>query len=274
MTERPKPYIGISGVVSPEQQHQLVEQFTNLNLGNERRLALGVKAVHKTQFMDIENKYGREWYPVGEKAFASALEPSADYLGVAQVCFDASFVHDAKYRDELVARIQRRGAGWLDAIQFDMLPWHDEPMMLEWVERVKSETGMQILLQAHGETMKMLGPDRTARMLGHHAHAVDYVLFDASHGKGVELSTTSLLPFLDAAYSSEALTGVGVSIAGGLNANVVRRHLPETLDRYPDVSWDAEGQLHPIDERGKRPIDMNAAEQYLAASQEVLQASV
>ena len=274
-TERPNPYIGISGVVDSYQQYYVMDAFIYEGLDEpplDRRLALGVKAVHKTQFLDIENKYGRDWYPVGEEGFSQALDGSGPPdLKVAQAYFDADYVHDEEYRDEFVQRIRARGKAWMNAIQFDMLPWHEDESMLPWLERLKDESGLTILLQAHGEAMSELGPEGVARKLDRYAHALDYILFDASHGKGVRMDTEALLPFLEAGYASGELSSVGMGVAGGLNARVVREDLPAIVERYPDVSWDAEGQLHPMRGDCTRPIDMSVAKKYLEASREVLE---
>lgn len=267
--ERPKPYIGFSGIVNVGDQHYLAERMYWSDLEDERVMALGVKAVHKTQFLDIPNKYGREWYPVGEEEFATALDGWAE-LNVAQTYFDADHVKDINYRNEFTDRIRKRGSAWLNAIQFDMLPWHEDESMLPWLEKLKKESGLTILLQAHGEAMSELGPDKLTHTLGRYAHAFDYILFDASHGKGVRMNTEALKPFLEAAYQSGELEGVGMAVAGGLNAQVVREHLPEIVALYPDISWDAEGQLHPVRADGTRPLDLALAGAYIEASAEVL----
>lgn len=271
---RPKPYIGISGVVNPNQQYYLMDHFIWQGLDEppiDRQIALGIKAVHKTQYLDIENKYGSEWYPVGEEAFAGALENGGiEALRVAQVYFDTDLVHSEEYRTEFVDRICQRGKTWLSAIQFDLLPWHNDDSMLSWLEKVKEESGLTILLQAHGEAMEQLGSERIARKLGRYAHALDYVLFDASHGKGERMNTKALEPFLYAGHSATELSSVGFSVAGGLNAEVVRQDLPDLLEGYPGVSWDAEGQLHPTLDDGTRPLSAWRSTQYLNASAEAL----
>jgi phosphoribosylanthranilate isomerase len=275
MKERPQPYIGISGVVDRGQQYYLMDQFVWNGLDEppiNRQIALGVKNVHKTQFLDIENKYGTDWYPVGEEAFANALsENGIRSLRVAQMYFDAEEVQDPEYRKAFVERTRRRGRAWLNTFQFDMLPWHKDETMLLFLEEVKDETGHAVILQAHGEAMSELGPEGIARQLGRYAHALDYILFDASHGRGVRMDTEKLVPFLDASYSNGSLQNVGIGIAGGLNAEVVRNDLPVVIELFPDVSWDAEGQLHPFRPDGTRPIDMTLAKRYLEASREVLE---
>lgn len=274
MIERPQPYVGVSGVVSLEQQTEIIDTFHESELPNYgRRLLLGVKAVHKTQYLDIENKYGPEWYPVGEEAFANAVAPSPDTTksaNIAQVYLDTDHVGDPAYRDAFSRRIMERGASWLNGVQFDMLPWHDDAAMLPFLEQLKSEYDTQLLLQCHSEAMETLGPREVVRRLGRYAHILDYILFDASHGKGVRLNTEALRPFVDEAYSSGKLESVGIAAAGGLNAMVVRDDLPELVNKYPDLSWDAEGQLHPVNTQGRRPLDRQAVREYFDASATVL----
>jgi len=272
-TERSNPYIGISGVISGQQKY-LMSQFAQADINTlpgDRRIAFGVKTTHKTQFLDQINKYGSEWYPVGEEEFSNALEDNASSeVRVAQVYLEPEFVGDPDYRKAFIDRICQRGKAWLNAIQFDMLPWHSDDSLLPFLEQVKDETGHTILLQAHSEAMQHLGPNGIAKKLGQYAHALDYILFDASHGKGVRMNASALKPFLEAGYNSHELSRVGFSVAGGLNADAVREDLPLLLEDYPDISWDAEGQLHPVQKNGTRPVDGKLAFQYVEASVEVL----
>lgn len=274
MTERMKqPYVGVSGVVSPEIQSSLEDIATSVGLHEKGRLlALGVKAVHKTQFLDIENKYGTDWYPVGEESFTYALRhdnPNPNTIAVAQTYLDVEHVDSQEYREKFVKRIVKRGEPWLHAIQFDMLPWNTNHETLDFLEEVKDQ-GVEIFLQAHKNAMDELGPDGVVRLLGHYAHLIDYLLFDSSHGTGTRLDTTALSPFIAAAYDRLDVSQTGIALAGGLNGAVVREDLPELVEHYPNLSWDAEGQLHPTNQDGKRPLDLAVTEDYLRASSEIL----
>lgn len=239
-----------------------------------RLLALGVKAVHKTQWLDIENKYGDVWYPVGEEAFRRALQAPERVMGVAQVYIDSGFVDDIRYREAFVRRILDRGRRWLGGVQFDMLPWHTDPAMLGFLLKARrmDYAPHSVLLQCHAPAMEVLGPRETAKRLGDYAlsGAIDYVLFDASHGKGKRLDVERLKPYLDEAYGSGELVGVGFGIAGGLDGRVVREDLPALVAAYPDLSWDAEGRLHPECGDSSRPLDMSGVLDYLLASAEVI----
>jgi hypothetical protein len=271
-SQRPDSYIGLSGVTEQSQQHLFERVHECLGLRDSRVLALGVKAVHKTQYLDIPNKYGEDWYPVGEVQFSRALtnEHAATTMGIAQAYLDVDYVGDEAYRDAFTNRIFERGSEWIDGIQFDMLPWHDNPDMLDFLTGLKQRHNTRILLQCHGNAMDTLGPVGAVRRLGRFAQVLDYVLFDSSHGTGKRLDTESLQNFLTEAYSSSRLEKVGFAIAGGLNGSVVREALPELIDKFPDLSWDAEGQLHPLRGDSTRPIDVALSTDYLRASAEAI----
>ena len=270
-SQRPDAYVGISGVVSAEQQTE-IEQYAETIELNTRRLMLGVKAVHKTQFLDIENKYGPAWYPVGEAAFTSALRSRGSRdgsLAIAQTYLDPDLVENPGYRFFFMNRLLQRGAPWIDGIQFDMLPWHTHPEMLDFLEELKERTATKILLQVHRPAMNTLSPEGVAGILGEYRDTLDYVLFDSSHGTGKRLDTSALIEYLSAVYESPELTNTGFALAGGLNRDTVLEELPKVLEKFPDISWDAEGQLHPATATNERPLDMKIVSGYLKAAKEV-----
>lgn len=274
MTERPKPYIGVSGVVGVEQQRTIEEQFIQQGLPDRgRRLFHGIKAVHKTQYLDIENKYGPEWYPVGEDSFRYNCSPSLDtneVACIAQVYLDPEYIEDADYRTEFVQRILKRGQ-YLNGLQFDMLPWDSNDSMQRFLEDIKSaRPDIMVLLQCHGNAMRLLGPKGATNKLGAYANVLDYVLFDSSEGRGIRMSPKSLEPFIYEAHSSSYLDHIGLAVAGGLDELAVREFMPPIVGKYPNISWDAEGRLHPVNAAGKRPLDMSLVDSYFASSSEVL----
>lgn len=269
MTERAKSYIGVSGVADSDQQLELQRAFEAADLNSSRVLALGVKATHKTQYLDMENKYGKEWYPVGEQ-LSRALDANNDELRIAQIFIDNQFAQDALYRSEYLARIRRRGKMWLNALQFDMLPWHRESWVPGFLDELKRQTNLPIVLQAHKDTIKDTDPRQFIARLEPFTDLLDYVLVDSSHGRGVRINAGNLRPYLDELYASDKLSRIGISIAGGLNAQVVYEEIPDLLKYYPDLSWDAEGQLHSIGMQDSRPLDMSIVSEYFVASSDVI----
>lgn len=287
---RPHEYIGVSGVVNQEQQAELEEMFAEFGLRDQRALQLGIKATHKTQYLGVENKYGSEWYPVGAQA-KNVLRRNAlddwvyrkDLMGVAQVCYDASEVYDRDYRRMFLFRMLGTSAiqTWLTGVQFDMLPdWCGHRMLAGLAKEVIEDDvaflgddstyrPLTVTLQCQGDIMNAHTPSKIAETLTQFPH-LDYVLFDASGGRGVRMNSETLLPYIEAVYDRPDLNHLDVAVGGGLNAEVVRAELPKILRHFPDVSWDAEGQLHPVNAEGKRPLDMTVCREYLEACAEVL----
>ncbi len=243
---RPKPYVGVSGVanylshrepsgIEVNDSQQLFVEAAAINSGlfeSGRLLALGVKAVHQSQwddepFVRSGQTYGSEWYPVGEQQFATALRSDHKHpqtLGVAQVYMDPKQVNDRDYFHKFMNQIHWRGRNWIQAVQYDSLPWHKNEELLRNVDITRRYFLTQSILQCHEGAMSKLGPKGVAKTLGKYAAGLDYVLFDASHGLGKKLDVEALDPFLEEAFSSEALSHVGWSnrsrIAAGINAEI------------------------------------------------------
>lgn len=55
-----------------------------------------------------------------------------------------------------------------------------------------------------------------------------------------------------------------------MNGHAVHEDLSQLVDTYLNLSSDAEGQLYPVSETGKRPLDALAVQAYLGALARVL----
>lgn len=273
MSERSEPYVGVSGVVSQEQQRRLVELARMSGLTAKRQLLLGVKATHKTQYLDKANRYGTKWYPVGEDAFTDALaEGAVPTYNVAQLYLEPESIKaNALYPKEFIRKVVKRGAKVLDALQFDMLPYQENAKLWSHTIDGVKDQGMGVIIQAHAAAMDK-GPKQAVNDLVRLSDysSLDFVLFDASHGTGKEMDADELKRFLEAGYRDIDLEdrGTNFGIAGGLDEYTVETHLPAVLKDFPDISWDAEGRLHPRD--GEGLLDMQNTRDYLFASARVL----
>ncbi len=275
MSIEKRPYVGVSGVVNIDQQFELQDTWHELEAHKIRDLLLGVKAVHNTQWLDRENKYGPTWYPIGALPFANAMFGNQEGVkGVAQIYLDPEAIaSDPTYAERFVDRIQQRGWAWLEAMQFDMLPYDIEDTA-RWRDLLDEIHGnrLETIVQCHQRAMST-GPTAAVERLKQ-LGPVDYILFDASHGTGKEMDPDDLSRYLDAAYSDEELTANGTlfGIAGGLNADRVYRHMPTIVRRFPNVSWDAEGQLHKsVDNTHDRSLDMAKTNSYLYTSADIIE---
>jgi len=267
MTERPKPYIGVSGIACPEMQDQTIEAFESIGLGTKRDLMLGVKALHKCQWLDQPWKRDDQWDVVGEGAFRNALRSDSRSINVAQAYFEKNLVGDKGYRDAFLKRIYERGEPWIDGIQYDCLPWQENPDMLKFLHQTKERhPGTRVLLQCWQGALERYSPRQLARLLGQNAEALDYILFDTSHGKGVPLDIAHLTPYIEEAYANESLSTVGISIAGGLGSNESMEQVQAVIELFPDTSFDAESNLHPRQKDGGMPLNIDAVKQYFEHS--------
>jgi hypothetical protein len=293
---RKNPFIGVNGVVNYESVqpnglvvHEPQDLFLEKYAADAglfdtgRHLALGVKATLATQWYDKPYKhdgkvYGSELYPVGEEQMANALKPKGrnpNIMGVAQINMGTLPLHrgNSKTREDYVDKVVRRSQRWIRAVQFDEMRWHENDDMLKLVADTKSmysEQDLKIILHCGKETMVELGEARVAQKLGQYAHAVDYVLFDMSHGMGKRFSPDVMDDFLDRAYSNGALDSIGFAVAGGLDADAVNEDLPWLLEKYKDLSWWASGyKLHPLNNARKRALQMDGAKEFLQASVDI-----
>lgn len=292
MSERPQPYIGVSGVVThknkqpsglvvTEPQVLWLQSYAEKAglFDTNRQLALGVKAVHQTQWDDSpmtrgSQSYGEEWYPVGADQIRDVMSQQSKHertMGVTQMYFDRAKVHDEAYRNQFMARTAFRCRKWIDAIQYDSMPWHEDERLFRSLEFAKeSLASMTTIVQCHDHAMDALKERKVSKILGSHAGVIDYVLFDASHGLGKAMDIESLDRYLETVYASDRLSKVGFAVAGGLDAETVEEKLPYLLEKYPDLSWDAEGKLHPLNNARKRPLQMDTVKKYLESSVNVI----
>ena len=262
MSERPKPYVGVSGVVSPEQQEWLNHYRFPLMVLN-RNLSLGIKAVHKTQWLDVPNKYGPGWYPVGDTIADSVIPSNGNTLLTAQVFLDLPEArrHDIdNYPSRFIEKLIGRTGMWLDAVQFDMLPWHEQDYSELFEEMITTKPTLDIILQCQGPIMDAYTPQEITKRLDYYRPYVSHVLFDSSHGTGKQLDVDALRPYVTEAFEREWL---GVGVAGGLDGQVVVEELQVLLDEFPDLSFDAEGRLHQNLDESNRRLNRNRTVHYL-----------
>ena len=274
MVHRNQPYVGVSGVVNPEQQRELVEVAQYELHATARRLALGVKATHKPQYEDVENKYGPLWYPVGNDII-KALDHRVQTYNIAQTYLEPEFIeNDPDYPRAFMGKLNARMRDYLDAVQIDLLRFDTDPERYQHVFRAMAATGMQTIVQCHGYAMEE-GPksalDKLKRLVGE--REIGFVLFDASHGRGQEMNPEALLPFIEAAYNDRDLAHkmTNFGVAGGLHAGNLEELLPKLLREFPELSWDAEGRLHDsIADGGDGSLNMDRTKQYLVRSAALL----
>ncbi len=261
-------YVGVSGVSNHAQQEFIYRTAIDSGINQYNyNLLLGVKATEKTQWQDDPNKYGSDWYPVGED-IRNALNRTIDLDGLVHAdslttlpavqMFFGSLADDPELAKAFTQKILDRSSGWIryahdgstagwPVLQFDRFPWMNRNFddYFEWL--INSTQVSQIILQCHGDYMESFHPYEVVRRLGQIKELGLMslrVLFDASHGTGKEMNPESLRPFIGGLVDSNVGDEVGVVVAGGLYGDNLEEFIPPLIDEFGLLSWDAEGKLH------------------------------
>ena len=267
--ERPTPYVGVSGVGTSD-EHLAIRNFYNKAQLHEsgRLLLLGVKGC-SNQYADKPNKRGDIWYPVGEKISDVISDPSDFELPVIQTYFGKNSYDEIGLVTSATDLIVSRTSPWVHGFQYDMFPWTNDEHV-EYLRRTKSvHPDWSIIVQCHSGLMDELGPQGITDALAKQSGIIDYALFDASHGEGIELSPTKLIRFVDAVYSDSRISTMNFGVAGGLHADNLELLLP-ILNDYPDISFDSEGKMHFQNGENGGQLKLDNVRRYLTKAAELL----
>ena len=212
--ERPQPYIGISGVAHHEQHVALFDVALRERIDNLGYfMMVGIQATGKTQILDIENKRGQMWHPVGDSiADAAASEDS----GLTKPYVHCFFDGEAELVQG-IASVMRRTRHYIRGLQINGLAWVKEdfePILSNFKEQYPDQS---IILQAGNITLNRHSPKEVAEKLKY--MPADYVLLDPSGGWGREMDVDRMRDYVDEIYQQQIPMGVAVS--GGLEANNV-----------------------------------------------------
>lgn len=298
----PKPYIGITGFMHPEEIETLQALFGH---DDSHQLMVGILVSHKT-WNNIPSKYPHLYPPTGQleelmaavdgdRAYAlvhyNAMGPSKEkyHSRTEWVADEAIFFEDCRQIIESGVsswgKAQREVFG---GFQFNF-PLPKRPS-LYWLEsRRRSLSGsltrsvLQVWPKMLDQVQDFVCPNTTIAdyidwEYGSHSQRFNNfpfqtLLYDASGGFGVELSRDHLLvdlePYFNLCDSSDCLR---LAIAGGLCAETVNsyRFVVEAYDRLehalPGLSMDAQGKLRKSD----GSMDIDAAKRYIEAAQQLL----
>jgi hypothetical protein len=264
-TERPRPYVGISGIGLSEEHAYIREMWSETSLAEAGRLTLlGVKGC-SNQYQDKPNKRGDIWYPCGDAAAQALLPANSNELPTIQAYFGKEAEN---YSTDKLLQATKHMLGRISstqALQYDSFPWY-EAGVEKYLRQLRSDRpDLQLLVQLNEKVLDVSTPYDLAENLARQADIWSYALFDTSHGKGVEISVDRLAPFIEAAYSHPDLANLNFAVAGGLDADTLPL-IADLLCKYPELSFDSESRLHYQNgEQGGRLIP-EAVRNYLHAA--------
>ncbi len=264
------PYIGISGVVGPEQQYAIeviTEEFSVSDLG--RFVALGIQATIKTQVRNEENRSGTRYFPVGDDIRGAAVKSHDGTRNYVHIALAHDLPPDNTLNRFLIEQAHVRTESWIDGIQINAARMHgpgDNDALRRVCEFVRLKSPNQpIVLQIHPGML--VYPDFLPRMVEDYTDLIDYALVDTSMGNGTPYDVIKVQATLRALSDQRPRFGLGV--AGGLSAENVDQLFGPLLEEFPDLSCDAQGRLRKM-EGGYSVLDLEAVRGYISACADVI----
>ena len=229
-----KPYIGITGFTAPEEVGAALQALPP----GRRRLMVGILVSDRTLEGLPEEMGPRRHPPVADLETLFSADPRA---------FNAVHFHTRtpERLAEQAERVIALAGPRLHALQINL-------------ERAPSEA-LRAIRASHPGLQLILPLRETARCFAEvYAGLVDIVLFDWSAGRGVLFDLAEARAALEEIEAK--MPGVALAVAGGLGPDTADRVRP-LLERFPDLSFDAESRLRDADDR----LDLAKVEEYLKA---------
>ncbi|MFH0987851.1 MAG: hypothetical protein V1763_00580 [Parcubacteria group bacterium] len=249
--ENLKPYIGITGFMSPDE----VERIMNVvRIDGNRNLMVGVLASSKT-LHGFKNKYpGR--YPSVRRIKDIFFQRPA-MLNLIHYSTDAPETLAAQ-----LGKLMQWGGNKVHGFQLNVA-W---PSVAEIREHKRRYPATTIVLQVGKHAMELVdsSPNACAERVAQYDGVVDYVLIDPSGGRGEPLSVVTARDYLSAIRNHGIK--MGLVVAGGLCAATLSRIKP-LIKEFPDLSIDAEGRLRTPDDH----LDIEAAIAYWQSADRLFQ---
>ena len=240
-----QPYIGITGFTQAIQPELLL---MHIRPDTKRKFMVGVLA--NTDTLNGGTVAGREGRFPQVEDIAGIFPDDARSLNL--IHFNT---RDKKLLGEELQRLAAIAGPNLDGFQLNVC-WPNPQILADFCVDFPNLT---IVLQVGGGAMRRVehNPTKLANQLAKYTDLAHYVLIDPSGGRGERFEPNRASDQLHAAVSS----GFQPVVAGGLSADTLDA-IPILLDRFPDLSWDAEGRL--MKEEGD--LSPSKCSRYLGAS--------
>lgn len=252
-----RPYIGVGGVGSMEEQGQLVDiAIAERFLNAEMFLMVGVTVTSKT-LQGQEDAYGSSWHPTSSQLPAVAGNEDS---GMTKVFMHCHFTPDHTLAANLHV-LDRLTRHYSKGVQLNGLPWLEEDFndVLSW-QRERLQIGA-IALSLPTQEAAQYRPLEIANRLGR--LPVDYVVFDAGT-KVEDLAPPLIGDYIDAIYQS--YNGeIGVAVSGLLDAADTTRYLSPLTEDHGDISVYSEAALR-SGEPGESQLDISKAHDFIRAA--------
>lgn len=223
------PYIGVTGFMS---QEEVLWATGAIPPNAKRKLMVGILMSSKT-IRGVQNKWPRR-YPLPKDAGNIFFAPTPWELNLVHFATDDV----SNLYIDLDKAIELAGP-WCRGFQLN-LAWPNPKDLELFLSHRKSP--LFAVLQIGSRALQEAGrdPKEVAKKLADYRESADHILLDGSGGKGIPLNFHDTRAYLSEIRNREPSFGLG--IAGGLDKDNLSP-IAKLLEKFPDLSWDAEGKL-------------------------------
>ncbi len=254
---RYKPYIGVTGFMAPEEVQTVAAVMPRFS---DSLFMVGILMSSKT-LHGLPNKYpGR--YPKRNEV-SKLFNSSPSVINIIHYSTDdrASLLLQLNAMVGMYCTHSGLRAS-LEGFQLN-IPWPDPATLAEY-RSFEKDRRLTFILQIGSGALECVynNPTLLATRTKEYANLVDYILIDPSGGIGKEMDVSFATNCVQAIY--DAGIEINVGIAGGLCTETLDRIQP-ILEKFPDLSIDAEGRLRDKDDH----LSINDARAYVEKAIEV-----
>lgn len=259
-----KPYIGITGPVSKEEVLDICGLFEDFGFYNNSSLRpmIGILASYKTlNKIRIENKR----YP--ELRLIPELTENMKSGTFRTIHYNTrDFESLAEQISRLIYRPYNKRS--IDGIQLNMTyPPTNQ------IEKIKREfPKLEIIFQANSEVLNSGTKKEVAKSIKNYNELINYVLIDASGGKGENLN---IQYSADLANEIKDLNpNINIGFAGGFKGSNVKVNYHDLTNKCKDFAFsiDSEGGLRDklSEKYGDDLLSMNKVKEYIQSASSIL----
>jgi len=255
---KPEQYVGISGGVRADQQAEVLGYAHEAGVAQLGAFVMwGVQASVKTQIDEIPTRYGEGWHAVGDNIAGSSFLDRTNLTRPFIHIYGGDEDRELQMRT-IMATVARTGE-FQRGLQLNRLDWNLPEYDGFMAELRQNVPDMPIVLQCQDRIMGVLSPQEIVERLK--TLKPEYVLFDVSHGRGLQMEPEFVRAYVDAIY--QAQLDVGVVVAGGLSAETLDTTVAPLYEEYPDLSCDAEGAMRTDDTKDETELDLSKVRDYI-----------
>lgn len=247
------PYIGVTDFTA---RNQVVNMAGLIPDSVNRRLHVGAMISYKT-LNGIPTSMGWESIWLDERGLNELF---VNDWSVFNVLHYADYGHERSKRapttvEHLLTALNRAGP-YVNGLQLDMV-WPTPTMI---AELRYARPGIEIIQQVSSVAKKEAGIGWIDK-IEKYAGIVDYLLLDSGMGRGIPFNPATVLYDIEMALSC-GFSQHQLAVAGGLGPDTYMGLQP-ILDRYPNISCDAQGKLRPSGS-ATDPLNFDYVRRYIA----------